>query len=223
MAASARRRATAAGFTLVEVLVALMVMAIMAVMAWQGVDGIVRARDSNQDRLERSLRLNSVLSQWEQDLAAVQETAVVPSALSFDGSTLRLVRRAPGGLQLVVWSLLPDPGAAQAGSGTWLRWAGPAVTTSGGLQDSWLRSQQFQGSEPGQLRTLTGVAQWQVYYFVGNTWSNAQSTGNVELPTPGTAAPVQKIALPSGVRLVLSFAAGSGHSGSLIRDIPLLP
>ncbi|KNZ34143.1 MAG: general secretion pathway protein GspJ [Methylibium sp. NZG] len=216
------RRTAVAGFTLVEVLVALMVMAIMAVMAWQGVDGIVRARDSNQDRLERSLRLNSVLSQWEQDLAAVQETAVVPSALSFDGASLRLVRRAPGGLQLVVWSLLPDSGSAQAGSNTWLRWAGPAVTTTGGLQDSWLRSQQFQGNEPGQLRTLTGVAQWQVYYFVGNTWSNAQSTGNVELPPPGTVAPT-KIALPSGVRLVLSFAPDSGQSGSLIRDIPLLP
>ena len=72
---------------------------------------------------------------------------------------------------------------------TWLRWAGPAVTTSGGLQDSWLRSQQFQGTEPGQLRTLEGVAQWQVYYFIGNAWSNAQSTGNVELPSAGASAP----------------------------------
>ena len=217
------RRSDQAGFTLVEVLVALMVMAVMAVMAWQGVDGIVRARDSNQDRLERSLRMNSVISQWEQDLAAVQETAVVPSALSFDGAALRLVRRTPGGLQLVVWSLLPDSSAQAAGANTWLRWAGPAVTTSGGLQDSWLRSQQFQGNEPGQLRTLSGVAQWQVYYFVGNAWTNAQSTGNVELPTPGTASPGQRIALPSGVRLVLTFAPDSGQSGSLIRDTLLLP
>ncbi len=211
------KRVASAGFTLVEVLVALMVMAIMAVMAWQGVDGIVRARDSNQDRLERSLRLNAVIAQWEQDLAALQETAVVPSALSFDGASLRLVRRTPGGLQLVVWSLLPE-----AGVNTWLRWAGPAVTTSGGLQDSWLRSQQFQGSEPGQLRTLSGVAQWQVYFFVGNTWSNAQSTGNVAAPTASASAP-SRIAPPSGVRLVLSFAPDSGQGGSVIRDTLLSP
>ncbi len=224
---------SAAGFTLVEVLVALMIMAIMAVMAWQGVDGIVRARDSNQERLERSLRLNTVISQWEQDLAALQTTSVVPAALSFDGASLRLVRRAPGGLQLVVWSLLPDLGA---GVNTWLRWAGPPVTTSGGLQDSWLRSQQFQGSEPGQLRTLGGVAQWQVYFFINNAWANAQSTGDLVAPTPGTpatpAAPgspatptpaTQAMALPSGVRLVLSFAPGSGQSGSLIRDTLLTP
>ena len=51
----------AAGFTLIEVLVAMTVMAVMAMMAWQGVDGIVRARDANQSRLEQTLRLNSVI------------------------------------------------------------------------------------------------------------------------------------------------------------------
>ena len=112
------KRMAAAGFTLVEVLVALMIMAIMAVMAWQGVDGIVRARDSNQARLERSLRLNTVISQWEQDLAGLQETSAVPSALSFDGASLRMTRRVAGGLQLVVWSLRPE-----AGANTWQRWA----------------------------------------------------------------------------------------------------
>jgi general secretion pathway protein J len=211
------KRAAAAGFTLVEVLVALMVMSIMAVMAWQGVDGIVRARDSNQDRLERSLRLNTVIAQWDQDLAGLQETSAVPSALSFDGAAVRLIRRTAGGLQLVVWSLRPEDGG-----NTWRRWAGPPATTSGALQDSWLRSQQFQGNEPGQLRTLSGVEQWQVYFFVGNAWSNAQSTGNVAAPASGAGAPPRQ-ALPSGVRLVLSFAPGSGHSGSLIRDTPLLP
>ena len=207
----------AAGFTLVEVLVALMVMAIMAVMAWQGVDGIVRARDANQSRLERSLRLNTVIAQWEQDLAALQVTATVPSALSFDGSALRLVRRTTGGLQLVVWSLRPD----EAGN-SWLRWAGPPVTTSGALQDSWQRSQQFQGTEAGQLRTLSGISQWQVYFFVGNAWSNAQSTGNVAAPAAGASA-VSRQALPSGVRLVLSFAPDSGQNGSMIRDTLLSP
>lgn len=212
-----RPRFTSAGFTLVEVLVALMVMSIMAVMAWQGVDGIVRARDSNQSRLESALRLNTVIAQWEQDLASLQETTVLPSALNFDGSALRLTRRTEGGLQLVVWSLRPDDGG-----NTLQRWAGPAVTTSGALQDLWLRSQQFQGTEPGQLRTLTGISQWQVYYFVGNAWSNAQSTGNVDAPAPGASAPLRQ-ALPSGVRLVLSFEPGSGHNGSLLRDTLLSP
>jgi general secretion pathway protein J len=56
---------THSGFTLVEVLVALMIMALMAAMAWQGVDGVVRSRNDSQARLEQTLRLNTVVAQWE--------------------------------------------------------------------------------------------------------------------------------------------------------------
>ncbi|MDE2615373.1 MAG: prepilin-type N-terminal cleavage/methylation domain-containing protein, partial [Burkholderiales bacterium] len=66
------------GFTLVEVLVALLVLSIMAAMAWQGVDGIVRTRDASQRQLEQTLRLQTVLAQWQTDLAAVQDTGAVP-------------------------------------------------------------------------------------------------------------------------------------------------
>ena len=79
------------GFTLVEVLVALSIMAVLATMAWQGIDGIVRARDISQTQVERSLRLNTVMAQWEQDLAALIDTGAVP-ALAFDGATRRAVR-----------------------------------------------------------------------------------------------------------------------------------
>jgi general secretion pathway protein J len=211
---------SARGFTLVEVLVAMMIMAILAIMAWQGVDGIVRARAASEARLEQTLRLNTVIAQWEQDLALLQDTSVAP-ALTFDGASVRLTRRAEGGVQLVVWSLRPGADAAQAGAGL-LRWAGPAVTGSGELQEGWLRSQQFQGVEPGQLRTLAGVSQWQLYCFRGNAWSNCQSSGDLASPAPGaSAAPRQ--ALPSGVRLVLGFAEGSGMNGSLTRDVALGP
>ena len=201
MRRTAIRRAD--GFTLVEVLVALMIMAIMAGMAWQGVDGIVRARDASQSRLELSLRLNTVLAQWEQDLGAVQETPSTP-ALQFDGATLRLTRRAAGGLQVVAWSLRPN-----AGTGSLQRWAGPVVTGSSALQESW-------------LRTLSGVEQWQLYFFRGNAWSNAQSSADVVAPSPGASA-VAREALPTGVRAVFTFAPGSGLSGALTRDVALGP
>ena len=112
------RRASQRGFTLVEVLVAMVIMAIMAVMAWQGVDGIVRSRDASQARLEQTLRLNAVIAQWDQDIASIQDTAVVPLALSCDGSTVRLTRRTPDGLQVVAWSLRPDTG--NGGGSSWV-------------------------------------------------------------------------------------------------------
>ena len=199
------------GFTLVEVLVAMVIMAIMAMMAWQGVDGIVRARDSSQERLERTLRLNTVIAQWDQDLASIQETGVVPAALAFDGATVRLTRRTPDGVQLVAWTLRPIGDNLSA----WDRWAGPSVTTSGELLDSWMRSLQLQGNEAGGVRTLTGLSGWQVYFYQGNAWGNGQSTLGVSAPSGGASAAAP---LPDGVRVVLSFAPGSGVNGDLTRD-----
>jgi len=210
-------KAAQRGFTLIEVLVAMVIMAIMAVMAWQGVDGIVRTRNASQERLEKTLRLNTVIAQWDQDLASIQETAstgdkkVLPRALSCDGATVRLTRRTPDGLQVVAWSLRPGTNGSN-----WERWAGPAVTTVSELQDSWLRSQQLQGGEAGNLRALPGLSAWQVYFYQGNGWANCQSTGDLQSSGNNPA-------LPKGVRIVLSFEAGSGFNGELTRDTLVRP
>jgi general secretion pathway protein J len=224
-----RTHGTDRGFTLVEVLVALGIMATLAVMGWQGIDGIVRTRDASQARLDHTLRLGTVLAQWEQDLASLQETDAVP-ALSYDGKTLRLTRRTEDGVQLVAWALTPTIGAANAESGPlqWTRWAGPSVSGSAGLQDSWLRSQLLQSNDPALLRTLDGVSQVQLYCYRGNAWSNCQSSGNVAAARPpaGGASgvpPAVRTVLPSGLRLVLTFTPSSGHDGVLTRDVAFGP
>jgi general secretion pathway protein J len=217
------------GFTLVEVLVALGIMATLAVMGWQGIDGIVRTRDASQARLDHTLRLGTVLAQWEQDLASLQDTGAVP-ALNYDGKTLRLTRRTDDGVQLVAWSLTSATGSAQTDAGTkqWTRWATPPVSGSAALQDSWLRSQLLQSNDPGLLRTLDGVSQVQLYCYRGNAWSNCQSSGNVVAAAPPAsgASGVQvgvRTVLPSGLRLVLTFASGSGYNGTLTRDVAFGP
>ena len=189
------------GFTLIEVLVALTIMSVMAVMAWQGIDGIARTRDISQARLERTLRLNTVLAQWNQDLDSLQNGGVMQQQwLKCDGATVRMTRRTPDGLQIVAWSFRPDGNGN--GVGSWVRWAGPAVKTFAELQDSWLRSLQLQGGEPGSLKTLDGLLGWQVYFYQGNGWANCQSTGG----------------MPKGVRIVLGFGPGGGLDGDLTRD-----
>jgi general secretion pathway protein J len=194
------------GFTLVEVMVALLIMAVLATMAWQGIDAIARARDGGQAQLDRTLRLATVIAQWDQDLQAVQDIAVVP-ALAFDGSTLRVVRAAEGGVQLVAWTLQSD---------RWQRWAGPVVTRVAELQESWMRSQQLVGGEPGMVPLLDGVESVQIYFYRGNSWSNAQSSGDVDAGA-GSGAPGRE-QLPSGVRLVLE-AGGEPLTRDLIVPV----
>ncbi len=203
------RQAPAPGFTLVEVLVAMFIMAVLAGLSWRGIDGLMRARDASQALIERSTLLNTVLVQWEQDLAALHDTGVVPP-LSYDGLTLRLTRTAEGGVRLVAWSLRGN---------VWQRWVGPVMTQAGPLQESWLVSQQLLGNEPGQLRVLESVDEWQVYFYRGNAWTNAQSSADVAAaPVGGASAPASRDLLPGAVRLVLTLAGKS-----LTRDIALGP
>ncbi|GIX52290.1 hypothetical protein CQA4T8M7_15460 [Sphaerotilus natans] len=238
-------RSRSRGFTLIELLVALSIMAVMAAMAWQGVDAVVRSREITQAHMERLLRLQSVMSQWEIDLREVHDSQVVPG-LNFDGATLRLTRRRPEGLQVVAWTLR---------GGTLWRWSSPAVTAMDALQEHWMRSYQLLGSEAGTLAMLHGVSQWQLYHYhqSSSSWSNAQSSGDLAgsapaaepATTPGrqdgqspdgggagagagsnnSATPpviVNQEALPDGVRLLLQFGEGGTAAGTLTRDIRLI-
>ena len=183
-------------------------MTLLAALAWQGLDGVLRSRDAGKVAIDASSRLATVLTQWEQDLQAVHDTQVVP-ALNFDGQSLRLTRRVDGGVALVVWSVR---------GGLWQRWASPVMVRGGALQQAWLSSQQFQGQEPGQLTVATEASEWQLYYHLGNEWSNAQSTGNqvAPPPAPGGAPATARLELPQAVRLVITL-----QGKKLTRDIAL--
>lgn len=209
---SARRfHRRARGFTLIEVMVALLILAVMAGMAWKGADGIVKAREIADGNVRRTLRLQSVMTQWQADLSAVLDTKVV-DALKFDGAALRLTRQASGGMQVVVWALR---------SGRLVRWAGPPVTTVGQLQEQWTRSFQYQGREPGSTAALKGVEQWQLYFFRGGAWANAQSSAGA--PSTGLGQALNRDPLPLGVRSVMTLGEGSGYQGRITRDVLLAP
>lgn len=202
------------GFTLVEVLVALTIMAVLSMMAWQGIDAMARTRQASNAAVDRTLRIQTALAQWERDLQALQATRSVPP-LRFDGARMTLTREAEGGIQLVVWSLR---------DGSWWRWASPAVTFVDDLQEHWLRSQQLLGNEPGTLRVMGDTTAMQVYFYRGNGWANAQSSGDLvaraPAPTAAASAPAQPAVeqLPTGVRLVLTLG-----ETALTRDIALAP
>jgi general secretion pathway protein J len=202
------------GFTLVEVLVAMLIMAVLSTITWQGLDSILRARDGSRAALDRTQRLATIVVQWEQDLQALYQTGPAVPALHFDGRTVRLTRRAEGGVALVAWAVR---------EGRWQRWVGPTFTRLADLQESWIASQGLLGNEPGHLTLLEGAGDWQVYFHRGGSWTNAQSTGDLAVapaPAASGAPPAARVveALPAAVRLVITI-----DGQSLTRDVALGP
>jgi general secretion pathway protein J len=196
-----------AGFTLVEVLVALVVMATMAAMAWRGIDALVRSREVAQGHLAQTARLQTVMAQWEVDLRALQDSHSSIQPLAFDGGNLVLTRQADAGLQVVVWSLR---------EGALWRWESPAVRTVQDLVDQRQRGLQQLAQRNPALRAFDGVAGWQFYCYWGNAWSNCQSTGTAS----SNAGPVKVTnPTPDGLRITMQFADGSGLTGTLTRQL----
>ncbi|NBQ91031.1 MAG: prepilin-type N-terminal cleavage/methylation domain-containing protein [Betaproteobacteria bacterium] len=203
------------GFTLIEVLVALVVLSTLAGLSWQAVDAMVRTRAAVEQQSQRLVVMGTALAQWEQDLQGLLVDGPLP-ALHFDGARLRLVRRAPGGVQLVVWSWR---------QGVWQRWAAPPTALESTLVQTWAQVPQMLGTEPGHITLAEGVTGWQLYFFRGNAWSNAQSSGDLvnkrsggpEGEAEGRAVPSRE-RLPQGVRLVLALQGPAG-AGTLRRDV----
>lgn len=193
----------ARGFTLVEVLVALVVMATMAAMAWRGIDALTRSREIAQARLAQTARLQTVLAQWEVDLRALQDSHSPVQPLAFDGGNLVLTRQAAAGLQVVVWSLR---------EGSLWRWESPPQRSIENLEDQRQRGLQQLAQRNPALRAFDGVAGWQFYCYWGNAWSNCQSTGD-QGPQKNSNP------TPAGLRVAMQFAEGSGLAGTLTREL----
>ncbi len=198
------------GFTLIEVMVALAILAVIAGLAWRGIDAVVKSRDIVHQRMDRIQRLQAAVGQWEADMHQLVNTAIVPG-LSFDGATLRATRQHPDGVQLVTWSLQPDG---------LHRWASAPVRDTQALQDLWIGSLQTRSGGTQDLRVLDGLSTLQFYYFDGssNGWRNAQSSGDAS-DANGRRSTDR---LPDGIRLVLQFAPGGTAEGTITRDLKLV-
>ena len=233
------------GFTLVELLVALALMALMAAMSWRGLDGMVGAQKRLSQHSDDVLALQTALAQWGADLDALALQPNTPN-IDWDGRALRLLRRgsqsADEGLHVVAWSQ-----RLVGGTTYWLRWQSPALTTRAELQAAWNQAASW-GQNPSdddrrfEVR-ITPLAGWQIFFYRGGAWTNPLSSADSGAPadsvaTPpagGASAPAMPNlgngagigdpqrsntagAMPDGVRLVLTLPPGQAISGVLTRD-----
>ena len=101
------------GLTLVELLVAMTMMAFVAVLGWRGLDSITRTRISLNQELAQTRGLQLAFAQMQTDCMNVVNPAEIDGRqpLEIDQTRITLVRRTqpeaqPGALQLVTYRLL---------------------------------------------------------------------------------------------------------------------
>ena len=193
----------APGFTLIEVMVALTIMAILAGLAFRGIDALVHAKDASLRATDRTLKLNTGMSQFEYDISQVIDSKVLPQPLMFDGATLRMARRTPDGVQLVLWSLQDR---------RWQRWASGSFIHMSELTDAWMRSQQWTAISGNAVTVLENVDSFQYYPCNPNltagsgcSWNNGGSTTGTVL---GPSGPARGGAQPLAARSTLKLPEG---------------
>ena len=100
------------GLTLVELLVAVGVLAFVAVLGWRGLDSITRARTALNADLAQTRGLQLAFAQWQTDCANAVDanTLAGRTPLAIDAARVTIARRVQpeaqaGALQLVTWRL----------------------------------------------------------------------------------------------------------------------
>jgi general secretion pathway protein J len=207
------------GFTLIEVMVALVVMSVLAIMSWQGVSGMASAQTITQARSDEVLLLQTALAQWQTDLDAVTDTQQV-NPLEFNGVSLRMTRRDQlGNVHVTAWAARQSEGRLR-----WLRWQSVALNNRAELLSAWAQAAQWAQNPGDEERkrevAVTDIEQWQIYYFRNDAWTNPQSADASTNPSeaPGAAPSVSRVTVPDGVRLVLTLSPGQSVGGVLTRD-----
>ncbi len=103
-----------AGFTLVELLVAISILAIVAVLGWRGLDGIVRARVALSEDLKQTRGMQLAFAQMQNDAARIANPKDVDGqilTLSAEPGRLTLIRNVfvenePSRLQVVAYRIV---------------------------------------------------------------------------------------------------------------------
>ena len=221
---SVKTKAHQHGFTLVELMVAIVVMALLALLSWRGLDGMTRVQSQTQTHTDSVLALQAGLSQWQTDLDAINEQTNVPGVqgLDYDGQVLRLTRSyaektektgQADSIRVVAWSQRSVEGATK-----WLRWQSEPLKTHAELQAAWLQAKQWasnatEADKKGEV-VVAAIDKWQVFYYRNDAWVNALSSADIDALIPGSKAP----ALPEGVRLLLTLSPGQAMVGNITRD-----
>lgn len=199
------------GFTLVELLVAIAVLAIVAVLGWRGLDGIVRSRQTLTGQMEQSRGMQLAFAQLESDLEQLATKDVLQQRenLVADDEGLTLVRssspeNAASQLVVVAYRLRDGVLSRRESRGTrdlaqldalWQASVGHADPTPGIALQSGVQSLAVRLWEAGSWRTPPSGQST-------NPSANSGGTGGTGSVGPGGAAQPAQVG-PEGLEIAL--------------------
>ncbi len=206
-----RRVNRARGFTLVELLVAISILAIVAVLGWRGLDSIVRARVALTQQMETTRGMQLAFAQMQSDCEHIAQRDVVDQRpyLLIGADRFTLVREVftenqPSRLQVVAYRIV---------NGTLIRRESPPTRDLIQLDALWQAVTSDTDSNAA-VALQAGVTGMQVATWLNNSWRQggvdpgANAAGTAQAPAappqqPGQVAPQQPTNEPTGMQVAL--------------------
>jgi general secretion pathway protein J len=193
-------------FTLVELLVAISILAMVAVLGWRGLDGIVRARVALTDQMETTRGMQLAFAQMQSDCEHVagQDLMDQRPYLLVDKDKLTLIRlvsaeNEPTRLQVVAYRVV---------NGTLTRRESVATRDMSQLDGLWTSMIGDADSVP-QVTLQAGVVGMQLQIWQNNQWrTSLQTQATVGLAAPPTGVQVALTAHDQQVPMTKAFLLG---------------
>jgi general secretion pathway protein J len=174
------------GFTLVELLVAISILAIVAVLGWRGLDGIIRARVALTNQMEATRGMQLAFAQMQSDCEHIAGRDVLDRRPYLLTGTDRftMVREVftenqPSRLQVVAYRII---------NGTLVRRESPGVRDLVQLDGLW-QAAVSDTDTSGAVTLQSGVAGMQIMTWENRAWRQATSAGNAGSTAATTAVP----------------------------------
>jgi len=168
------------GFTLVELLVAISILAIVAVLGWRGLDGIIRARVALTNQMETTRGMQLAFAQLQSDCEHIAGREVLDRRpyLLIGTDRITMVREVftenqPSRLQVVAYRII---------NGTLVRRETPGVRDLAQLDGLW-QAAVSDTDTSGAVVLQNGVVSMQVLTWENRGWRQATSAG-----APGSTA-----------------------------------
>ncbi|MES2741104.1 MAG: prepilin-type N-terminal cleavage/methylation domain-containing protein [Pseudomonadota bacterium] len=199
------RRGRLLGFTLVELLVAISVLAIVAVLGWRGLDGIIRSRHALTAQLEQTRGLQLAFAQMQSDCEHMASAALLHQRqnLKSESGALLMVRTVfaenePARLQVVTYRLR---------DGLLTRRESLSTRDLVQLDAMWKTAMDDTDQSGAGVQLQAGVAGFTVRLWEGAEWRDAGAAAVALLPT-----------VPSGLEVGLQL---QGQETKLIKTFLL--